>query len=191
MTVMEDVRATIPGLREGVADLREALPDLRTSLPELRESIPDARAALPALRESLADLRAELPGPWRRERPSLVRRIALVVVIGLAVTATAWVVMAFVERRRLRARSEPTAEDRTALARAEDEGMGAAIGASSTSQAKPLPTGQSPTIPAVGTRTTPAVGTPTTTAVGAVSDPIPPLVGTRSSSFEGGQSDGR
>jgi hypothetical protein len=179
MTVMEDVRATTAGLREVVPDLREALPDLRAALPELRESIPDARSALPALRQSLGELRADLPGPWRRERPSLVRRIAMVVIVALAVSATAWVVMAFVERRRIQTRSEPEG-DVAALARAEDEGMGTAIGASSRSGVEPLATPQAPTTPDVGA-----------VPVGS------PLVGARSASPTGGasldgeQTDGR
>jgi hypothetical protein len=184
MTVMEDVRATIPGLREVLPDLREALPDVGAVLPDLREAMPDARAAFPALREGLADLRddlrADLPGPWRRERPSIVRQGAIVVVIALAVIATAWVVMAFVERRRLQARSGPPGEDELALARAEDEGMGTTIVTPSTPPAEPPAARRSPATPAMGV----------------VPNAVSPMVGARSvpsgsASSEEGETDGR
>ena len=129
MTLMQDVRATIPGLRE-------AMPDLRDVIPDLREAIPEARAAaMPAIREGWAELRADLPpGPWRKERPSLARRVVIVVLAGVAISAAAWMVMAIIERRRLTQRSA-VGDDAFAVDRAEDEGMGVAIGAPSASAA--------------------------------------------------------
>ncbi len=133
MTLMQDVRATIPGLREAIPDLRDVIPDLREAIPEARA------AAMPALREGWAELRADLPpGPWRQERPSLARRLIIVVLAGIAISAAAWLVMAILERRRL-ARRSVVREDAVAVERAEDEGMGLAIGAPTVSAAPTVP----------------------------------------------------
>src|SRR5512134_905428 len=99
MTLMQDVRATIPGLREAMPDLRVAMPDLKELTTGLRDAVPDARSAMPSIREGIADLRADLPGPWHKERPSLIGRAAIVIVAALAVAVVSWAVMALLERR--------------------------------------------------------------------------------------------
>jgi hypothetical protein len=175
MTTMQDVRATIP-------DLREAMPDFGEVIPDLRRAMPDARAAIPALREAIADVRADLPaGPWRRGRPSLVRRIAIVVFVGLALTAVAWLVMAVVERRRLDARLRATTEDATAISRAEDEGLGAEFEGMAADEAFPSTAGFESTVSRSSGKTDAT----------SVLDAAPPMVGATTSSVNGGQTDGR
>ena len=179
MTLMQDVRAAVPNLREALPDMRGAIPDIREwTLPDLRDvrdALPEARDVVPAVRASLADVRADLPSPpWRRERPSIVRRVAIVVVAGVAVTLTAWLVMAFLERRRL-SRLRAVEPDAMAVERAEGEGMGTAVGEPSSPHS--------------------AVTSPRTSAFdiapGIDPDAIPPLVGARSSQGDGGMTDGR
>jgi hypothetical protein len=175
MTTMQDVRATIPDFREVIPDLREAMPDFREVIPDLRRSMPDARAAIPALREGLADMRADLPaGPWGRERPSIVRRIAIVVVTGLALAALGWLVLALVERRRLAAQVQAIDEEEMAVTRAEDEGMGTAITEPSATRFEDQPSRSSKV---------------DTTSV--APDTLRPMVGASSSPIDGGQADGR
>lgn len=131
MTLIQDVQAAIPGLRETMPGLRDVTADLRDATSGLREAMPDTRAAMPAIRKGVADLRSDLPGPWRKERPSLVRRAAIVVAAAIAVTAMAWGVGALLGRRRLEsARARALQEDRQDLSRAENEGMGTAVAVS-------------------------------------------------------------
>ena len=168
MTTMQDVRATIPDLREVIPDLREAMPDFREVIPDLRRSVPDARAAI-------ADMRADLPpGPWRRERPSLVSRIAIVVVASLALAALGWLILALVERRRLAAQVQAVDEEEMAITRAEDEGMGTAIADPSADQFE---------------HQLSRSGNADTTSV--APDTLRPMVGASSSPIDGGQADGR
>ena len=154
------------------------------SCPSLRAALPDARDVLPAIRDSLSDLRADLPGPWRRERPSLPRRIAIVVVTGVAITVATWLLMAFFERRRL-SRVTAMEVDETAIERAEGEGMSVATASpagtnpAGTSPLGTSPTGSSPQV--AGVRATPGIDM----------DAIRPLVGARTDPSDGGTTDGR
>lgn len=187
MTLMQDVRAAVPSLREAVPDVRAAipdlrdwtLPDLRDVVPDIRDALPEVRNAMPAVRGSLADMRAEFPaGPWRRQRPSIVRSIAIVVVAGVAVTLTAWLVMAFLERRRL-SRVGALEVDEIAVERAEGEGMGMAM-----AESVDRPTGST----SLDTRRqTSGFGA----SPGIDLDAIRPLVGAQTSQSDGGTIDGR
>jgi hypothetical protein len=186
MTIMQDVRAAVPSLREALPDVRAAIPDLRDwtlsdlrdAVPDIREALPEARKAIPAVRESLADVRADLPGPWHRERPSIMQRIAIVVVAGVAVTVATWLLMAFLERRRL-SRQGRAETDRAAVERAEGEGMGVAATEA---------VGMAPAMP-------PAATSHQTSGFGASPgidlDTIRPLVGAQTSESDGGMTDGR
>ena len=216
MTLIQDMRAAMPGLRDALPDMREtipdlrewspsvsdiraAMPDLRAVMPDLRGALPDAREALPAIRDSLSDLRADLPGPWRRERPPLLRRIAIVVVAGVAITLATWLLMAFFERRRL-SRMAAMEVDETAIERAEGEGMGIATASSAgTSPAATSPTGTStPGSSLTSTSTTGSSLTGSSPQVAGVRptpgidmDAIRPLVGARTNPSDGGTTDGR
>ena len=131
MTLLQDVRATLPDLRESMPDLREVLPDLREAMPEARSAMPALRDSMSGLSRGLAEFRNELPpGPWRPDRPSMARRVAIVVVTAGVVVLGTWLLMAFLERRRLAARESASRQDAQAMARAEDEGMGSTIGSS-------------------------------------------------------------
>ncbi|HVQ21716.1 MAG TPA: hypothetical protein VMT36_00455 [Candidatus Saccharimonadia bacterium] len=195
MTLLADMRAAMPGLRDALPDMREAIPDLREfadlrdrgptvsdirqAMPDLRAVLPDAREAIPAIRGSLSDLRADVPGPWRRERPSVLGRIAVVVLAGGAIAIAAWLLMAFLERRRLSRRGPPEA-DQTAVERAEREGMGTAVAepagvrsAGSSSASVGIETSESSARPGIDM------------------DAIRPLVSARTVATEGGTTDGR
>lgn len=192
MTLLADVRAAVPGLRDALPEVRVAIPDLREiaemrdrgpTMSDIREAMPDLREVLPdareAIRESLSDLRADLPSPWRRERPSLARRIAIVVVAGVAITAATWLMMAFLERRRL-SRTAALKADEMAVDRAEGEGMTTAMAGSAGT--RPAATGSA----ATSQETTGfAAGS------GIDMDAIRPLVGARTNPNDGGTTDGR
>jgi hypothetical protein len=180
---MEDVRAAVPSLREALPDVRAAIPDLRDwTLPDLRDvrdALPEARNATQAVRESLADMRADLPSaPWRRERLSIMRRVAIVVVAAVAVTLTTWLVMAFRERRRL-SRLNAVETNTTAVERAEGEGMGM-----TTADALEMSGGMTS---AATSRQTPGFGA----SSGIDLDAIRPLVGAQTNQGDGGMTDGR
>jgi hypothetical protein len=194
MTLLADVRAAMPGLRDALPDMRVTIPDLREiadlrdrgptvsdireALPELRVVLPDAREAIPAIRDSLSDLRADLPGPWRRERPSLLARIAIVVVAGGAIAIVAWLLMAMLERRRL-SRRRALDVDETAVERAEGEGMGTTI-------AGPAGTNLAPTSAAGMSAAGSSLETSTSLRPGIDVDAIRPLVGARTNATDGG-----
>ena len=184
MTLMQDVRATIPDLREAMPDLRAAMPDLRELTTGLRDVVPDARAAMmPSIREGIADLRADLPGPWRKERPSLIGRAAIGIVAALAVAAVAWGVMALLERRRLEAaRIRAMEEERLAVSRAEGEGMGTAIAA--PAMRSKTTANETMTLPRAGQSST----SPTS---GVIRNESSPMVGAHAGPVEGGDPDGR
>lgn len=187
MTLMQDVRAAVPSLREALPSVRAAMPDLRDwtmadlrdVVPDIREALPEARNAIPAVRDSLADIRADFPiAPWRRQRPSIIRRIAIVLMAGVAVTMTAWLVMAFLERRRL-SRAGTVEVDEMAVDRAEGEGMGMA-----TAGSIERPTGST----ALDTsRQTSGFGA----SPGTDLDAIRPLVGVQTNQSDGGTTHGR
>lgn len=190
MTLLADVRAAMPGLRDAlpdmrvanlreIADLRDRGPtvsDIREAMPDLRAVLPDAREAIPAIRGSLSDLRADLPGPWRRQRPSLLARIAIVVVAGGAIAIAAWLLMAMLERRRLSRRGLEA--DDMAVERAEGEGMGTTIaGPAGTHSAPASAAGMSPAATSLETSASPRPGIDM--------DAIRPLVGARTNAADG------